>query len=267
MNPDPYSFTMEGSNGRGIVLVHGLTGVPAEMKLVAKHLNRAGYSIYAPLLRGHGQTASELMRTRWQDWRDGLIEDMQRYATRVDTLFTAGICVGGKLGMLASEAMPEKAKATAIYSPCFYFDGWNTPWYYHLAPWGLPIAIKMPWWRNKTYGETETMGIKNERLRQFMAGAETQGVINDFPAVSLVQMYRLGAALKRRLPDFTTPTLIVHAREDDLSHPRNARAIASHIRAPHDLYWVEDSYHMVHVDSQYPKVAQRTAEFFAQHHG
>lgn len=266
MLTDKYSFSMEGTNGQGIVLVHGLTGIPAEMKLVAKQLNRAGYSIYAPLLRGHGVDVPTLTKTSWQNWRDGLLEDMQKFSTQVDSLFTAGICVGGKLGMLATEEMGGKAKAAAIYSPCFRFDGWNVPWYYKLAPLGLPVMVKFPWWRNKTYGETETMGIKDDRLRQFMAGTETEGVINDFPVLSLLQMYRLGSELQRRLPSFKTPTLVVHAHEDDLSHPRHARAIAKRIAAPHELFWVEDSYHMVHVDKQYPHVAKRTAEFFAGYH-
>ena len=266
MHADTYSFTMEGTNGHGVVLVHGLTGIPAEMKLVARQLNRAGYSIYAPLLRGHGVDVPTLVKTRWQDWRDGLIDDMQQFGKRVDRLFTAGICVGGKLGMLAAEEMGGKASASAIYSPCFRFDGWNVPWYYKLAPIGLPLMVKFPWWQDKTYGETETLGIKDNRLRQFMAGAETEGVINDFPALSLLQMYKLGTELKRQLPYFKTPTLVVHAREDDLSHPRHARAIAKRIAAPHELHWVEDSYHMVHVDKQYPQVAKHTAEFFARHH-
>lgn len=266
MLQDKYSFALEGTNGRGVVLIHGLTGIPAEMKLVAKQLQRVGYSVYAPLLRGHGKDVPTLLKTRWQDWRDGLLEDIQHFASRVDSLFTAGICVGGKLGMLAAEEMKPKIAATAIYSPCFRFDGWNVPWYYKLAPVGLPVVTKLPWCRHRSYSETETLGIKDERLRTYMASAEAEGVINDFPVLSLWEMYQLGARLKKRLPHITTPTLVVHAQEDDLSHPRNATVIASRIGAPHELYWVENSYHMVHVDKQYPQVAQRTAEFFARHH-
>lgn len=262
---DIFSFQLEGTNGQGVVLVHGLTGIPGEMRFVAKQLHRMGYSVYAPLLRGHGVDTATLIRTRWEDWRDGLMEDIARYQSRVDSLFTAGICVGGKLGMLAADQMPDTVSACAIYSPCFNFDGWNTPWFYKLAPVGLPVALKFPWWRNLTYPETDTLGIKDERLRKFMGSADTQGVINEFPAQSLVQMNRLGCALKRKLADYKTPTLIMHAKDDDLSHPRNALYISHNIASPHTLEWVDDAYHMIHVDRSYAHVARRTAMFFDQY--
>ncbi|MFZ8393434.1 hypothetical protein ACO1MB_14440, partial [Staphylococcus aureus] len=81
---------------------------------------------------------------------------------------------------------PQLIKGAAIYSPCFHFDGWNTPWYYKLAPVGLPIVAKLPFWRNKTYSETDSLGIKDDRLREFMQGTETEGVIDDFPVSSLL---------------------------------------------------------------------------------
>lgn len=262
---DPYSFYLEGTNGKGVLLIHGLTGIPAEMKLVARALNRKGYSIYAPLLAGHGVDHATLVQTTWQDWLASVAQAAQDFSEKVDTIYTAGICVGGKLGMLAAQQLPHTIKAAAIYSPCFRYDGWNVPWYYKLAPLGLPVAVKFPWWRNKTYQETESLGIKDERLRGFMQGAQAHGVIDEFPALSLIQMYRLGEALKRSLTQMQTPTLILHAHEDDLSNPKNARVIAARIAAPHELHWIEDSYHMIHVDRQHGKVADLTAQFFEKH--
>ena len=262
---DRYSFTLEGTNGKGVVLVHGLTGIPGEMKFVAKNLHRAGYSVYAPLLAGHGMGEAALMATRWQDWLEGLKRDITQFRRQVETLYTAGICVGGKLGMMAAQQLPGVIAASAIYSPCFRFDGWNVPWYYKLAPVGLPVMMHVPRWRERSYRETETLGIKDARRRQFMQGANAEGVIDTFPAVSLFEMYRLGKALKAELPRFETPTLVLHAREDDLSHPRHARAITRRILGPHELHWVEDSYHMIHVDRAHTEVAARTAAFFARY--
>jgi carboxylesterase len=259
---DPYSFYLEGTNGKGVMLVHGLTGIPAEMKFIARALNRKGYTIYAPLLPGHGVDSKTLIATKWQDWLDGIIAHTERFNKKVDCLYTAGICVGGKLGMMAAQQLPGTIKAAAIYSPCFRYDGWNVPWYYKLAPVGLPVMLKFPWWRNKTYPETESLGIKDERLRNFMEGAEADGVIDEFPAMSLLQMYKLGEEMKRELPRMKTPTLILHASEDDLSSPNNARIIAKNIGAPHEMHWIEDSYHMIHVDRQHGKVAELTAAFF-----
>ncbi|NDF12578.1 MAG: alpha/beta fold hydrolase [Proteobacteria bacterium] len=263
---DPFSFYLEGTNGKGVILIHGLTGIPAEMKFIARALNRKGYTIYAPLLAGHGIDHQTLKKSTWQDWLDGIVESARVFSSEVDSVYTAGICVGGKLGMLAAQCLPDTIRATAIYSPCFQFDGWNTPWLYKFSP-ALPMMVRLfPSWRDKTYPETESLGIKDERLRNFMQGAEAKGVIDEFPAVSLVEMQRLGKALKRELKRVKTPTLILHAEKDDLSHPRNAIAIAKHLVAPHELHWIEDSYHMIHVDRQRDKVADLTASFFERYY-
>ena len=266
MLEDKFSFHLKGKNGKGVLLIHGLTGIPAEMKFVARSLHRAGYSVYAPLLAGHGHDTKTLIQTNWQDWLQSVIDAARHFSKEVESVYTAGICVGGKLGMMAAYQVPGLIKAAAIYSPCFRFDGWNVPWYYKLGPIGLPVMVKFPWWRNRSYAETESIGIKDERLRKFMQGAETEGVIDQFPVISLLEMYRLGKATKKALPEMTTPTLILHAEEDDLSHPRHAKAIARNIRAPHQLSWIKDSYHMIHVDAQHKQVAQLTADFFEAQH-
>jgi len=260
--PDSLSYFMEGSNGKGVLLVHGLTGAPGEMKFVAKRLHREGYSVYAPLLAGHGADTATLTATRWQDWLESVQRAAEELASQVQETFAAGICVGGKLAMLAAHEMPGLLKAVAIYSPCFRYDGWNVPFYYPLLSRNISWLSHIPFLDRLSFSETDSIGIKDERRRQLMMNMLSQGVIEDFPGKGLVEMHRLGKTLKNLLPQMRTPTLILHADEDDLSHPRNARMIANRIGAPHRLGWIQDSYHMIHLDAQHRKVAEMTAEFF-----
>ena len=37
----------------GFLLVHGLAGTPAEMKILGKRLNRYGFTVLCPQLAGH----------------------------------------------------------------------------------------------------------------------------------------------------------------------------------------------------------------------
>jgi carboxylesterase len=261
------SFYLPGTNGKGVVLIHGLTGAPAEMKFVARDLNRAGFTVYAPLLAGHGVDKATLVKTRWQDWLASVTQAAQQLRGEVDELYTSGICVGGKLGMLAAQQLPGVIKATAIYSPCFRYDGWNVPFYYPILSRHIGWLSRIPFLDRLSFQETESIGIKDARLRRLMEGMAAEGVIEDFPGKGLVEMHKLGKALKAELPRIKTPTLILHAEEDDLSNPRNARMIADTIGAPHQLHWIKNSYHMIHVDAQHKQVAQLTADFFneAQH--
>ncbi len=253
---------MPGTNGKAVVLVHGLTGAPGEMKLVAKQLNRAGYTIYAPLLAGHGVDKATLLATRWQDWLESVVRAAEKVRTEADAVFTAGICVGGKLGMLAAQQKPDIIRATAIYSPLFHYDGWNVPFYYPILSRHIGWLRYVPFLDRLNFAETDAIGIKDERLRKLMASLSAEGVMDDFPGRSLVEMHRLGSALKKQLPYLSAPTLILHAKEDDLSSPRNAELMDKHLGAPHRLEWIEDSYHMIHVDKQHKHVAALTADFF-----
>lgn len=256
------SFFLEGWNSKGVLLIHGLTGVPAEMKFVGRSLHKKGYTVYAPLLPGHGIDSTTLIKTRWQDWLDGVIDASLHLRTQVDRMFSAGICVGGKLGMLAAQKHAGLFDAVALYSACFRYDGWNVPAHYKLAPYFLPWLSKLPIVRHISYAETDSIGIKDERLRNAMKKLSAEGVIDDFPMLSLVEMLRLSGEVKKQLPAMQTPTLLLHAREDDLSSPRHARYIDKHIGAPCELHWLEDSYHMIHVDREYQKVADMTAAYF-----
>ena len=60
-------FLLEGGQV-GILLVHGLGGTPIDVKFVAHALNRAGHTVYCPLLRGHGGTVELLNASTWADW-------------------------------------------------------------------------------------------------------------------------------------------------------------------------------------------------------
>ena len=51
-----------------VLLIHGLTGVPAEMQSIARTLRRSGFTVETPLLPGHGVDEETLIKTGWRDW-------------------------------------------------------------------------------------------------------------------------------------------------------------------------------------------------------
>ncbi|RDJ04241.1 alpha/beta hydrolase [Rhizobium grahamii] len=266
MRSEELSFFLEGTNGKGVLLIHGLTGAPAEMKLVARQLNRRGYSVHAPLLAGHGEDIRTLRRTHWEDWLESALRACEDLAQRTSDLFAAGICVGGKLSLLAAEQRPDLIKAVAIYSPCFDYDGWDVPRHYTFLSPHIGWLSRIPFLDRLNFRENDSLGIKDERMRRMVEGMTGEGMLDRFPGRGVVEMHRLGKTLRGSLPQIQTPTLILHAEEDDLSDPRHARYISEHIGGRHELRWIKDSYHMIHLDRQHRQVAEYTADFFEAHH-
>ncbi len=89
-----YSFYLEGSE-KGVLLVHGLTGTPTEMRSVGKQLNKMGFTVYAPVLAGHCTDEAALLKTSYEDWLESLRLALHDFKTKVKTVSAAGISVGG----------------------------------------------------------------------------------------------------------------------------------------------------------------------------
>lgn len=256
----------QGTNGHGVLLVHGITGSPAEMKHVAKRLHRAGYTVYAPLLAGHGVDMATLRATRWEDWFDSVCESAQWLGERADRLYVAGVCVGGLLGLRLAYTTP-RVHAVAVYSPVLDYDGWNSPYYYRLGRIGVPVAVALGISRFISLKERPPFGIKSDRIRGLLNAKDTgiRGTLPAFPVDTLWQNLRLFKDIRAILPRTTTPTLLIHARDDDVGGPKNPHYIARNIGGPCQIEWLHNSYHMIHVDQEYPAVAERTRAFFAEH--
>ena len=257
-------LNMKGDGRRGALLIHGLTGAPSEMKPVAKRLHRAGVTVAAPLLSGHGSDQKALLRTTWRDWLGSVREAYDVLAREVDEVCVAGICVGGALGLALCAEAPE-IRGAAAYSMTFEYDGWNMPRFAVAAP-VIQMVAKLPLVRRLSYREAYPYGLKDLRLRELASRAPEsliEGSIDRLPLGALYEMYRLARHVEQLGPAIRTPTLIVHAREDDMAHPRNAYRLRQALAGPVQMQILEDSYHMVHVDKERTRVGDTTAEFFA----
>jgi carboxylesterase len=258
------SFALEGSLGKGVVLVHGLTGAPGEMKYLARKLHRRGFSVSAPQLAGHGDDEAALLRTTWRDWLGSVDAAWAELRRKVDEVYVAGICVGGALGVALAAERPE-LKAVAVYSMTFRYDGWNMRRWYSAAVPLLEHVANLPGIRRLSFEEPYPFGLKDEKLREAMARAPKamiDGALSRLPLGSLYQMHRLGLHVEKVGRRVTQPVLIMHAHDDDMSDPRNAVRLRAALGGRVDLQFVTDSYHMLHVDQQRDLVADATARFF-----
>lgn len=257
------SYKLEGVNGKGALLIHGLTGAPGEMQFLAKRLHRRGFTVHVPQLAGHGQGLKQLLATTWSDWLDSVRGSFESLSRCVDEVSVAGICVGGALGLALAAEQPS-IKRAAVYSMTFEYDGWNMKSWYRLAPL-MRLARVAPLMRRLKFKERHPYGIKDERLREQLEKAPDSvidGALPYMPLGALSEMYSLCRYVERKGPEVVQPTLIAHAREDDMSHLRNAERLANALAGPVTMLILEDSFHMIHVDRERKRVADETARFF-----
>lgn len=250
----------------GVLLIHGLTGTPSEMRQVGRGLHKAGYSVYGMQLAGHCGSEADLLATGWQDWYASVGEAAERFGAGLDRLFVGGLSMGALLALKLAADRPRQVAGLALYGTTLRYDGWAVPRISRLS-FLLPLVTALGLGRRRRTMEAFPYGIRDERIRARIAGAMLSGDsaaagLAGNPWPSLAQFQRLSWRVRRQLHQVRAPSLLVHAREDDIASLRNAREVADRVHGPSELLVLEHSYHMVTVDAERDLVARRSADFF-----
>ena len=104
-------FLLEGTNNKGVLLIHGYTGTPAEMRLLGDHLHQEGYTVLGVLLPGHGTKPENLNETKWQDWYAAAEEGFKRLEESCSEVMVAGLSMGGLLAIKVAAELPVSKAA------------------------------------------------------------------------------------------------------------------------------------------------------------
>ncbi len=235
------------------------------MRFVGKRLASAGFTVYGMQLAGHCGSESDLLATGWRDWYHSVEAAYHRLARRCDRVYVGGLSMGALLGLHLAANLPRQAlSGLALYSTTLWYDGWNTNPLRFL----LPLVLRLPFGHRYSFWEEPPYGIKDERLRQVVVSRMLSGdsVGGGLPVVrgqSISELHRLIRRVKRELHAVTTPALILHASEDDMTSVRsNADVLERDLAGPVRKVLLDDCYHMITVDRQRREVADHTIDFF-----
>jgi carboxylesterase len=260
------AFQFQGDR-RGVLLIHGLTGTPAEMLLVGKRLHRAGFTVHGVQLAGHCGDEADLLATGWRDWYASVERAAVRLREATDHLFVAGLSMGALLALMLAVERPELVDGVGVLGATFRYDGWDTPWIARLS-FLLPTIKRLGLARHRSFREEAPYGLRDERIRAqvssaMLGGDSAAAGLPGNPWHSLAALHQLARHVRRRLPLVGAPCLVAHAVEDDIADLRNARLVAEGVNAPVELLLLADSYHMITLDRERRVLADRMAGFFS----
>ena len=246
-----------------MLLIHGLAGTPKEMDSVGMRLHKYGFTVSIPVLAGHcGDTASLLASDR-HDWEETVEKAYRELAEQTDVVFAGGLSAGALLAVQLAHKHPE-IRGLSLYSVTIKWDGWSIPRRGVL----LAPLLHLPWFRKRyRLREAFPYGIKNENLRdriimRLESGDTSAAGHTDTPGETLLEMLRIIAQAKKLMPQVKSPTLIVHAAEDDMVDVKNAYYVQNRMGGQAELLVLNDSYHLVTIDQERQTVAKETARHF-----
>ncbi|OIQ81855.1 thermostable monoacylglycerol lipase [mine drainage metagenome] len=259
----------DGDGEDAVLLIHGLTGTPAEMKPIAKRLVQQGFSVMCPALAGHCGSVGDLRKSRWQDWYGGVAEAFEALKARHANVYVAGLSMGALIALLLAREKGARVAGIGLLSTTFFYDGWNMPRLKRKL--FLPIVLHSPLRYFMHWDELPPYGIKCERTRAMVhavlqnrdaLATESVGIFRT-SGVTIYESTRLIKAAKRALPHVHVPTLIVHSTEDDTASLKNAHFVAKKIASGNiETFFVDDTYHVLTLDKRRNDVAHRMAVFF-----
>jgi len=246
-----------------VLLLHGLTGTPAEMKYVGKGLAREGFTVYGMQLAGHCGTKDDLLATGWRDWYSCAERGLASLAGRCERVFAAGLSMGALLAIQLAAEHPETVAGIGLYSTSLRHDGWSVSRLNRF----LPLLLLLPWGRRHCFPESFPHGIKNERLRKrivsLMSGGDSGAAgLTGTPGASLLELWRFRKMVMKAMPAVRTPALIVHASQDDVTSLWNVHYLQKHLAGPIETVLLDDCFHMITIDQQCQDVVSHTARFF-----
>lgn len=237
------AFALDGSGPNAVLLFHGFTATPNEVLGLGLALQQAGYSVYGPMLAGHGSHPRELNRTRWQDWTaqaeqafDELTHNAQRSYRRI---IVGGESNGALIALYLAAARPE-ASAVLAYAPAIRLR--LKPVERVLLNLLAPLGLMLP--KGDLRGNTTWQGYRANPLR----------------AVTQVQQFQ--AEVRGRLPEVCQPALIVQGRRDQTVDPRGAEEVHAGIgSAVKELACFEEAPHCLLISKQREAVYELTVRF------
>ncbi len=251
-----------------VLLIHGLTGTPSEMKHFGRVLARKGLTVACPEMAGHCASIEALRATTWKDWYNSMDAAFEALKREYDQVFVAGLSMGALIALLLASEKKSRVSGIILLSATFFYDGWNVPRLRRKLL--LPIVLYTPLKYFLSWEETAPYGIKCERTRALVAAildnkdSKTADKIGYFktPATVILESVRLIGAARKCLNGVISPTLIVHSTEDDMASLKNAHFVEERISAKHiETMFVDDTYHVLTLDKRKDDIARRVAKF------
>jgi carboxylesterase len=252
---EPFSL---GEGDVACLLLHGLTGSPAEVRPVGEALARAGFRAVAPLLPGHGTTPRDLMKVGRGQMLAAAADALRslRDARRV---FVCGLSMGALLSVELCARIAERDGAPGIAALAL------------LAP-----AVRMAR-LSRVY--TEVIGRLPSLPIILGKGARDIAVLaagGDQPAAPPDGSYQAipwnwGRELRLLAEEALSaarlvhvPALLLHGSLDRTASPAGTQILRAALGGPTRVVLFERSGHVLPLDTEGPQVAREIVGFFQE---
>jgi len=172
-----------------VLLVHGFSATPWEMRPLADLLTRRGFACLAVRLPGHGTSPEDLATRRWEEWSQAVVAGYDRLAEHFPRIYAAGLSTGSLLALIL--AGRREISGLVLLSPYLRLR-------HRLAPFARWLRYLHPY---------QTRALSDAAALHYYARRPLAGVH---------QINRLLNRLKPQLGEIRVPVLALHGEGDEV---------------------------------------------------
>lgn len=235
----PKPFTFEAGK-RAVLLLHGFTGNSADCRMLARFLEKKGYTCHAPQYKGHGTVPEELVHTGPEDWWQDVIDGYEFLRQKGHKeIAVAGLSLGGVFSLKLGYTVPIKG----------------------IVPMCAPMYIKSEEVMYKGVLAFAREYKKHEGKSEAIIELEMEE-FQKTPMKTLKALQNLLADVRDHVDMIYAPTFVVQARHDQMINTNSANIIYNGVESDvKELKWYEESGHVITLDKERDQLHEDVYEF------
>lgn len=227
------TIDLQEEGSPGALLLHGFGDTPQTLALLARRLHKSGYSVYAPLLPGHGRSMATFGESHASDWIECARTAYRSMRAIHNAVSVVGLSMGAALAVIVAAELDELPSMVLI------------------APYiGMPRLVRTlattHWLWGRIAGELNARDPRSIRDPQEREKNLAYGKVTGRALFELLKVVRQA---RKSLSRVTAPTLIIQSREDPRCPPEVANfALEALGSREKKLVWTEGAGHIITVD-------------------
>ena len=231
-----------------MLLLHGFTGSPWEVRPLGEALAARGFHVEAPCLPGHGGAPEAMEAVTWRDWvqaADAALGAAVRAARAPVAI--AGLSMGSLLALLLASRRPADVTGLVLLAPVVRFRAWNVRLLRAVRT--TPLRRAFPRWVHK---RTTDLSLPEAR--------DEAPLLRRYPLARVLDLLTVQDLAWLAVPRVQCPALVVAAAHDHVVALSGVEELAQRLQRAR-LVVLQRGWHIVPRDADRALAITEAATF------
>lgn len=246
--PGAETYYKYNSSEKGVFLIHGFTGSPAEMIPFAKKFEEKNFSVYCPRLAGHGTDIKDFTNSTMEEWYRSALDQYLEFKSKVKKVYLLGLSLGGQIATYIS-----------FIAGCEKMALFSTP--YDIPDPKMKYAKLISLFIKKIKKSEEKPAVFDEKSRKLMVNYDNIPYYFTRPIHQLYKSFKLFHFYIRKTK---VPILIIQSELDPVSSFKSPQKIFNKSKSSvaKQFRYLKKSSHVITLDYEADQLFSMTYDFF-----